>query len=196
MYTTKTTLINKLAAGSEVGWQEFENVYRNLLQTVAVKQGIPSADVDDIIQLVMVGLFNNGKFNYSRERHGKFRTYLGGILRHKIADYFRKNDVQTKTDLSTAEEYQLPEFEKVYLAEYRQYMLNAAIEEMKEKVSPEYIETFQLCILQELPDKKVAEMLGEKPNTITVRKKRCKEILQRIISEMNHDDQEMDLTSL
>ena len=80
MYTTKTTLINKLANGCEIGWTDFEHTYRPLILSVAAKQGVPHSECDDILQLVMLALFNNGTFNYSREKHGKFRTYLGGAL--------------------------------------------------------------------------------------------------------------------
>lgn len=194
MYTTRTTLINKIANGDEIGWLEFDKTYRKLIASVALKQGIPAADVDDIIQIVMLALFNDGKFNYSRETHGRFRTYLGGIIRHKIADFFRKNKQVTATDtVPNNIEYVAANFESVYLAEYRQYILNAAIDELRQKVAPEYFEAFQLCVLQEYSDKKAAEMLGEKSNTVTVRKRRCKEILQKIISDLNSNDQGLEL---
>ena len=192
MYTTKTTLISKLADGCEIGWEEFEKTYRPLILSVASKQGVPPAECDDILQLVMLALFNNGNFNYSSEKHGKFRTYLGGIIRHKTVDYFRRK--QTIPVLSVPENATvLPDFDTIYLAEYRQYILNAAIDELRQKVAPEYFEAFQLCVLQEYSDKKAAEILGEKSNTITVRKRRCKEILQKIISDLNRDDQELEL---
>lgn len=192
MYTTKTTLINKLANGCEIGWTDFEHTYRPLILSVAAKQGVPHSECDDILQLVMLALFNNGTFNYSREKHGKFRTYLGGIIRHKTADYFRRK--QTKVVSSVPENTAvLPDFDAIYLAEYRQYILNAAIDELKQRVAPEYFEAFQLCVLQEYSDKKAAEMLGEKSNTVTVRKRRCKEILQKIISDLNSNDQGLDL---
>ena len=196
MYTTKTDLINKLASGNETGWQEFENTYRGLIVSVALKHGVSVADTDDIMQVVMLALFNNGKFNYSREKHGKFRTYLGGIIRHKIADHFRKTKSVSPDGFSENEEYALPEFEAVYLAEYRQYILNAAIEDLKQSVSPEYFEAFQLCVLQDISDKQAAQLLGEKPNTVTIRKKRCREVLQRIILELNTNDHGLDLPFL
>ena len=68
MYTTKTTLISKLADGCEIGWEEFEKTYRPLILSVASKQGVPPAECDDILQLVMLALFNNGNFNYSSEK--------------------------------------------------------------------------------------------------------------------------------
>ena len=144
----------------------------------------------------MLALFNNGKFNYSREKHGKFRTYLSGIIRHKIADHFRKTKSVSPDGFSENEEYALPEFEAVYLAEYRQYILNAAIEDLKQSVSPEYFEAFQLCVLQDISDKQAAQLLGEKPNTVTIRKKRCREVLQRIILELNTNDHGLDLPFL
>ena len=97
---------------------------------------------------------------------------------------------------SENEEYALPEFEAVYLAEYRQYILNAAIEDLKQSVSPEYFEAFQLCVLQDISDKQAAQLLGEKPNTVTIRKKRCREVLQRIILELNTNDHGLDLPFL
>lgn len=196
MYTTRTSLINKLTSGDEIGWEEFEKAYRNLMVSVALKQGVVPSDIDDIIQDVMLALFNHGNFNYNRETHGKFRTYLGGILRHKTADYFRRKKNLPIPDELENTEYILPEFESVYLAEYRQYILKAAINELKLKVTPEYFEVFQLCILREFSDKQAAEILGEKANTITVRKKRCREVLQKIISDLNAEDEGLELSFL
>ena len=110
MYTTRTSLINKLTSGDEIGWEEFEKAYRNLMVSVALKQGVVPSDIDDIIQDVMLALFNHGNFNYSRETHGKFRTYLGGILRHKTADYFRrKKNLPIPDETKEAPGYQSPE---------------------------------------------------------------------------------------
>ena len=66
----------------------------------------------------------------------------------------------------------------------------------KSRVSPESFEVFQLCILREIPDKDAAKMLDSKPNTISVRKKRCREILQSIIVRLNDDDPVLGLKSL
>lgn len=195
MYTTETTMLGKLAAGENISWKEFYASYLPLIRNIANRKNIPANDIDDLVQETAAALFNDGKFNYRREVHGKFRTYLGGIIRHKIADFFRKDPPSANNQDETVETV-APEFESIYLAEYRKYILSLAIEELKSRVSPESFEVFQLCILREIPDKDAAKMLDSKPNTISVRKKRCREILQSIIVRLNDDDPVLGLKSL
>ena len=107
MYTTRTTILQKLNDNDDIGWQEFYDCYCNLIRCTTLKSGVPSADIDDIIQDVMLGVFNNGEFRYSKDKHGLFRTWLGGIIRHKISDYFKRNCPRTEN---------LPEPEPVNLS--------------------------------------------------------------------------------
>ena len=75
------------------------------------------------------------------------------------------------------------------------YLLALALEELKQQVSPEIYETFALC-RQGRSDKDVAALLGVKPNTVTVRKRRCMEILNAVISRLNAADPGLDLPPL
>ena len=192
MYTTRTTLLQKIADCDQISWQEFYDCYHGLVRSVALKSGVPAADTDDIVQNVMLGVCNRGNFLYSREKHGLFRTYLGGIIRHKIGDYFRRN-VSPPSDLCVAED---TDFENTYLDEYRCHIMELAISELREYVAPEVFETFELCFLRSLPDKEVAALTGVKPNTVTVRKQRCIEYLQKIIRRINQYDPDLKLPPL
>jgi len=193
MYTTRTTVLKNIAAGNEVAWNDLYVIYHPLILSCAMKRGVPVADVDDIIQQVMLALFNNGKFIYSRQKHGLFRSYLGGIIRHKIYDYFRK---QPATPGPGANEECDDSFEKNFLAEYRTYVIKEALGELKHHVRPEIFETFYLCCMQNRPDKEVAEIQQILPNTVTARKKRCREIMKNIIEELNFSDPELNIPLL
>ncbi len=200
MYTTRSTLLQKIKDNDAVGFQEFYTAYRNLIRSTALKSNVPDADTDDIIQSVMMGIFNNGTFLYAKEKHGLFRTYLGGIIRHKICDYFR---TASPGSVPLPEPENLPvekiitsDFENIFLEEYRKHIFDLAIEQLKSAVSPEIFETFDLCIRHGLPDKKVARLLNEKPNTVTIRKKRCLEQLRNIILQLKSADPELDLPIL
>lgn len=168
MYTTQTTLLQKLKSNDAVGFQEFYNAYRNLIRSAALKSNVPPADTDDIIQAVMMGIFNNGTFLYSRAKHGLFRTYLGGIIHHKICDYFR--DLASAPENLSVSEPANADFEKIFNAEYRSCLLELAFDELRQRVQPEVFETFELCFRRNLSDKEVAALLNAKPNTITIRK--------------------------
>lgn len=193
MYTTRTTLLEKIAAGDEVGWSEFFETYRDLVYSLAGKGGIPKDEQADIMQEVMLGVFHDGKFLYQREKHGKFRTWLGRVIRNKIADYFREAErrpvlVSAGLPESPAQE----NFEAEFLEEYRAHLLSLAQAELKNLVEPEIYETFLLC-RSGRSDKEVAAQLGLKSNTVTIRKRRCVEILNGIIRRLNESDSGLNL---
>ena len=194
MYTTRSTLLQKLQNNDDVGYQEFYAAYRNLIRSTALKNNVPPADIDDIIQSVMLGIFNNGTFLYSKEKHGLFRTYLGGTIRHKISDYFRARSPIPESLLTETPENHM--FEEIFKIEYRAHLLELATDELRRRVQPEVFETFELCFRRDLSNKEVAELLNTKPNTVTIRKKRCLEILRSIIAQLRSADPELDLPDL
>ena len=61
MYTTRTTLLEKIAAGDEIGWTEFFDAYRRLVFAIAKKSGIPDPDADDIV-FFEVAMSKEGSF--------------------------------------------------------------------------------------------------------------------------------------
>ena len=200
MYTTRTTLLEKIAAGDEIAWSDFFNTYKPLVRSIASDRGVPLCDIDEIMQMTMLGTFHEGKFIYRRELHGKFRTWFGGIVRHKISDYFhaRKTENEHLEKISAEASLETsvpPDFETCFVEEYRNHLLNLALEELKKRVDPEIFETFALCRTG-CSDKEAACKLGVKSNTVTIRKRRCTEIMNEIIRRLNETDPELSLPPL
>ena len=141
MYTTRTTLLEKIAAGDEIAWSDFFNTYKPLVCSIASKYGVPPCDIDEIMQQTMLGTFHEGQFLYRREIHGKFRTWFGGIVRHKIGDYFHarktENEHLEKISAEASQETSAPpDFEACFMEEYRNHLLDLALEELKKRVDP------------------------------------------------------------
>lgn len=197
MYTTRTTLLEKIAAGDEIGWADFQSTYRGLIYSIAKESGVPEADWDDIVQRTMLGVFNDGVFSYRRQENKLFRSWLGSIIRNKIADYFREEAGQRRRipGAKLPEEVSHEDFEAEFLEEYRAHLLNLAQAELKNLVEPEIFETFLLCRTGR-SDKEVAALLGLKSNTVTIRKRRCVEILNGIIRSLNQSDPDLKLPPL
>ena len=195
MYTTRTTLLEKIAAGDEIGWHDFFHTYQGLIRAVALQSGVPAADCDDIVQQTMLGVFHNGAFAYRRELHGKFRTWLGGVIRHKIGDYFRREQHSGSQAAEISETGQSDGFETKFTEEYRRHLLEIALAELRGTVAPEIFETFTLC-RQGRSDREVAALLDLKANTVTVRKRRCVEILNEVIRKLDAADPELKLPPL
>ena len=86
--TTSRTLLEKIAAGDGIGWDEFYEKYAPVVRALARGKGIE--DAEDICQQVMLQFFKqSGTFRFDPGL-ARFRTYFGRIVRAKIADHFRR----------------------------------------------------------------------------------------------------------
>lgn len=191
MYTTRSTLLKKLFNNDEIGWEEFFDSYKELLYSVVMQNNIDPSDADDVVQQTMLAVFNGGAFAYDKSKNGTFRSWLGGIVRHKVVDHLRKRKPTEVLNEEIADS--APVADQMFLKEYRKHILTLAINEMRSQVTPEAFEAFQLCVLRNMSDNDAAELLGAKPNTVTIRKRRCMETLRKIIARLNREDPELEL---
>src|SRR2546429_525045 len=71
-------------------WQEFHDIYRNLIHGLARKEGLNDADAQDPVQDVMAMVAKEmPRFKYDPAK-GSFKAWLLRITRNKSIDYLRK----------------------------------------------------------------------------------------------------------
>lgn len=83
-----SSVISRLAAGDAEAAREFESRYRLRLIRFARASGVPSGDVEDLVQEVMLAAiqqFQRGHF----QGRSSLGTWLVGILRNKTSAYWR-----------------------------------------------------------------------------------------------------------
>ncbi len=88
---TQPSLLSRVRDGSDqAAWREFEAKYRELLMRYCRARGLQQSDADDVCQLVMMNLAQSLRnFEYSPEK-GRFRSYLGRVVRNSISRYFSR----------------------------------------------------------------------------------------------------------
>ncbi len=88
---TQPSLLSRVRDGSDqAAWREFEAKYRELLLRYCRARGLQQSDADDVRQLVMMNLAKALRnFEYSPEK-GRFRSYLGRVVRNSISGYFSR----------------------------------------------------------------------------------------------------------
>ena len=88
---TRPSLLSRVRDGSDqAAWREFEAKYRELLMRYCRARGLQQSDADDVRQLVMMNLAQSLRnFEYSPEK-GRFRSYLGRVVRNSISRYFSR----------------------------------------------------------------------------------------------------------
>lgn len=189
--TTSKTLLDKIASGDEISWDEFYLKYAPIVKAIACFKGLNEVDADDICQQVMMQFFKQSKTFKFDPDVARFRTYFGRIVRGRIIDHFRR-----KKEVPVAEfeaEVVDPDTEKLYMNEWRKMIIKEAEQELKQRVAPETFQAYELYAVQNRPVKKVAEYLDCTENQVYQAKKRCFALMREILLAMNEQDPELQL---
>ena len=189
--TTSRTLLDRIAAGDEISWDEFYTRYCGIVRNLAMFRGLKADEADDICQQVMVAFFKRSKTFKFDPDVARFRTYFGRIINARITSYYRK-----KKDEPAEEVEDMPtedQNDELFLTEWRKMILKEAERELKNRVAPETFQAYELYAVQNRPVEKVAAYLDCSVNQVYQAKKRCFAMMREILLKMNGQDPELKL---
>ena len=189
--TTSKTLLDKIASGDEISWNDFYEKYSPIVKALAKFKGLDAAAADDVCQQVMLQFFKQSKTFKFDPDVARFRTYFGMIVKGKIADYYRK-----KRETLVEELEAIPvdaETDHIFMNEWRKLILQEAQAELKNRVAPETYQAYELFAVQGRPAEKVAAYLDCSTNQVYQAKKRCFKMMKEILLKMNETDPELQL---
>lgn len=87
---TSLTLLQRARADDHTAWQRLVELYNPLICYWCNHWGVRGADADDVRQEVFQAVAA-GLATYTRDQPGTtFRSWLHGITRHKLLDFFRR----------------------------------------------------------------------------------------------------------
>jgi len=109
---TPKTLLRKIAEyanGDDAAeWERFVELYTPVIrQFVSVREDVGEADADDVVQDVfvrLVGLLRGGTY---RPEKGRFRAYLGTMVRRLLIDRHRRALVRGMGETVSAEDVEI-----------------------------------------------------------------------------------------
>lgn len=89
--TTQPSLLSRVRDPSDdAAWREFDQKYRELILRYCRARGLQAADAEDVRQIAMTNLAKSLRsFEYDRAR-GRFRSYLGQVVRSGISRHFSR----------------------------------------------------------------------------------------------------------
>ena len=183
---TSKTLLDKIASGDEISWDEFYLKYSPVVKAVAQYKGVRAVDAEDICQQVMMQFFKQSKTFRFDPDIARCRTYFGLIIQSKISDFYRENRERTVDELPA-----IPvdtETETLFMSEWRKVVIKEIEAKLKQRVSFDTFQAYELYVVQKRPVKKVAEFLGCSENQVYQAKKRCLDMMHEIALEMNKKD--------
>lgn len=179
-YTTDSGLLARMAAEEEQAWVEFDRKYRSMIVAVAKRRGIPPEDREDLVQEVMrICCRRIGQFFYDPNR-GHFRSYLFAVIKNASWQMLRR---KKKEPEEPPEEYE-DGIDLLFMKQYEDFLIEAVLDLLKERVSSQTYSAFEMLTLQELPVDEVSRITRKSPAQLYLIRHRCLRILRQCIREI------------
>ena len=197
---TRYSLLNRLKDwGDQRSWQDFFDTYWRLIYEVALKAGLTEVEAQEVVQETVIAVAKKIDSLKGDPQHGSFKAWLMHLTRWRIADQFRKRqagpapsysgggDMLSSNETRTATVDRIPDpsgiqLEAVWDAEWEKNLMTAALEAVKQRVSPRQFQMFDLHVLQELPVARVSRILKVSAMQVYLAKHRVGRLLKKEIA--------------
>ena len=189
LIATRTTLLARLKDwGDDSSWQEFFDIYSQLIRNVALKSGLTRAEAEDVVQETMVAAAKHiPAFKYDRKL-GSFRHWLLNMSRWRISDQFRRrkklttqlpDDLADETGQSSAlvDEKTL-DIDEFWESEWQKTLIEAAINKVKTSLDAEKYQIFDFLVNKQWSPEKVSKRFGISVNQVYLAKHRITELVK------------------
>ena len=199
---TRQTLLTRLKnSDNQESWREFFDTYWKLIYSTAIKSGLTDAEAQDVVQETIIRVARTiPQFEYN-PAGGSFKTWLlkltrwrildelrnrqFGLVREPGTDGFRPDWTSGVTDLPDPSSNWI---ETYWNQEWKQNIADVAIERAKRKADPKSFQIFDLCVLQDWPVAKVAQILNISAARIYMAKYRVSSLIKKEIKAMEERD--------
>ncbi len=187
--TTRNSLVGGLGDWDDADkWGEFGKLYSPIILAIARKAGLREADAEEVLQAVLLKAAFNMR-DESRRYHpegGRFRGWLLNLVRWKIGEQFAKSNRRDRDRSGGGEDVlnQLPDEAAVLPDEeverrWRELLFEAAIDNVKRKVSLKQFQIFQMYVLNEMSAKEVCDQLNVSRMQVYLAKNRVSHLVQK-----------------
>ncbi len=189
--TTRVSLLARVKdLRSQESWKEFVDLYGPLISRFLRKLGVVEADTADLTQEVFAIVVRRlPSFKYDPAK-GRFRGWLKTVTIRRALRFFAQ---QRRTPLSPGGTAVLEVFlqqpdphdqlEEMWEQEWRQRVLEAAMDQVRRQVSQPIWRTFQMTVLHGSPAQQVAEGLGMSVGQVYVNKCRVLKRLRQVVED-------------
>ena len=191
---TSTTLLGRIAAGDGVSFAEFERRYAPMIVALGRLRRLNDHECAELVQEVLLVFFRKGEdFRFDPAR-GKFRTFLGKVVRDCATDILRRRPGTAADEIpDVPDEAAAPDLaaDRALLAMMRDDALEQLLEILQRRVTPETYRIFEHYVLkQHSPEEPLdGEKIGR--NRIYKVRQRCRAILKEEAGKMCENDPEL-----
>ena len=179
MDVTRQSLLLRAQTGDADAWKDLADLYHPLLLTWLGRQQVPKNDIDDLVQEILLSVFQYlPSFRHSGQR-GAFRAWLRTIACNRARDYWRARKNHTpasggsdvKEVLNQIEDPE-SELNHQWDQEHDRYVLRCLLDLMEQEFEPSTLRAFRRLALEGASGAEVADELGLSVAAVYVAKSR------------------------
>lgn len=195
---TRYSLLSRLQDWEDhASWQVFFDTYWRLIYSVALKSGLTQSEAEEVVQETVICVAKDiEKFKRDSKR-GSFKGWLCNLTRWRIADQFRKRTRLPQDESGEAVRKLEPPEEAAELAdnvagpdwdrEWQTHLLKAAIQRVKQRVSEEQYQLFDLYVTREWEIPRICQTLGVSRAQVYLAKLRITRLLQKEVARLEKE---------
>jgi RNA polymerase sigma factor (sigma-70 family) len=194
---TRATLIKRLKNWEDQSsWQDFFDIYWQLIYRVARKAGLSEVEAQDVVQETMFSVAKHmPRFQYN-PAIGSFKAWLLNLTRWRIRDQLRKrvsyleypepsNDSDTGTRvMDRIVDPASLNLDAVWEAEWENNLLRAAMARVKRQVDPRKFQIFDLYVNKQWPAARVAKAFAVTVDQVYLAKHRLTDLLKQEVERI------------
>lgn len=170
---TRVTLLERLRDGTDaLAWDEFFDRYWRLIFASARRRGCSDHTADEIVQDVMLAVFEKKDVFRYDPAVGRFRDWLAGMVRNKVAERRRRPDDRIRGQRAVSveglsdREASGHQPDDAWEAAFEEALLVALLELVRCEVNPRTYQAFELSTLHEMRGAEVAKITGQSRNAV------------------------------
>lgn len=192
---TRSTLLGRLKEWNDsASWHDFFHSYNRAIFGIALKRGMTRVEAEEVVQETMVAVAKHmPEFTYDRAV-GSFKAWLFTIARRSIGKQLdkRSKSPSPSPELESEDVAETPNdcidpvsgLEQQWEEEWRQSLLDMAMDRIRRKVKPKQFQMFDLYVNQRLPMEQVTRLLNVNAAQVYMAKMRILPLLRQEVANL------------
>ena len=181
-YTTHSSFLRRVQDGNESAWNEFYDKYSGMIFHIGQQRYLSTEECEDLkIEVMTIFWSKMEEFVYDSSK-GKFRSYLS-----QIADFCAQRRFSLlrrhKNLLNSLKNEYPEEVDSQYMDEWRQFLLQQAMEELKRSVDMVTYQVFHMSFIQQRPIADICTITRKTANNVYIIRYRCFNKLRKLLKE-------------
>jgi RNA polymerase sigma factor (sigma-70 family) len=183
---TRKSLLIRAKGGEESAWHDLAALYRPLLLSWLRRQSVPTHELDDLIQEILLAMVKHLPTFEHSGKPGAFRSWLRTVASNRVCDFWRNQSRRTQAAggeaLAALQQLEDPssDLNRQWDNEHDLHVLRCVVAVVEQEFEPASAQAFRRLTLDGASGAAVASELGLSVAAVYQAKSR---VLQRIRQE-------------